>query len=89
MFSTTTIAWKRWGIEMETIGIIDGPPFTGTIEEFYEKYKQCTQCKHWKIKLTEFSPHNSRPCGYQAACKSCRSKARLNPSMKNQMRKGL
>lgn len=78
---------------MEEVQIVDGPAFEGTVQEFYEKYRKCTQCLHWKVKVEEFSPHNSRPCGYQAACKSCRSKnarasyARKNPTMVNLMRK--
>lgn len=82
-------------METEFTGVVDGPAFAGTIEEFYEKYRKCTQCEHWKIKVEEFSPHNSRPCGYQTACKSCRAAneraryGRKNPSMVNQLKKGL
>lgn len=58
---------------MTNIGQIVGPGFTGDLRKFHKKYKQCTQCFHWKVKVTEFSPHNSRPSGYQTACKSCRA----------------
>ena len=59
---------------MKLVGVATSS-FNGTMSavEFENKYKKCTQCKHWKIKAVEFSPHNSRPCAYQAACKACRS----------------